>query len=131
LVENLVENALRYNHPDGWLSVQTFSRDGRAVLKVSNSGTTIREYAVDSLFEPFRRLGTSRTNTDHKGSGLGLSISCAIAEAHGGEASAHARPDGGLEVEIALPDPTVPAPRLRLPNPLRIAVTRSTTPWLD
>ncbi|MEU4197993.1 HAMP domain-containing sensor histidine kinase [Kribbella sp. NPDC026611] len=103
LVENLVQNALRYNRADGWLSVETFSRDGHAVLKVSNSGSVVPEYAVESLFEPFRRLGTSRTTTDHKGSGLGLSIVRAIAEAHGGGASAHARTDGGLDVEITLP----------------------------
>lgn len=113
LVENLVENALRHNRADGWVWVETSSRDGHVVLKVSNSGDAVPEYAVESLFEPFRRLTTSRMTTDQKGFGLGLSIVRAIAEAHGGEASAHGWPDGGLEVEI-----TLPAPARRTPGEL-------------
>jgi signal transduction histidine kinase len=105
LVQNLVENAIRYNEPeDGWVRVATRTGvDGRAVLEVSNSGPVVPPFEVEGLFEPFRRLGTARLATASKGAGLGLSIVRAVAKAHGGEATAKARPEGGLQVTVSLP----------------------------
>jgi len=105
LVQNLVENAVRYNVPeDGWVRVATRTgEDGRAVLEVANSGPLVPQFEVGGLFEPFRRLGTERMATASKGAGLGLSIVRAIARAHGGEVAAKARPEGGLEVTVTLP----------------------------
>jgi signal transduction histidine kinase len=105
LVQNLVENAIRYNEPeDGWVRVATRTgRDGRAVLEVSNSGPVVPPFEVEGLFEPFRRLGTERLATASKGAGLGLSIVRAVAKAHSGEATAKARPEGGLVVTVSLP----------------------------
>ncbi|MFG3341620.1 sensor histidine kinase [Glycomyces sp. NPDC048151] len=104
LVQNLVENAVRYNTgEDGWVRVAT-RRDGAAsVLEVANSGPVVPAFEVEGLFEPFRRLGTERLATASKGAGLGLSIVRAIAKAHGGEAAAVARPEGGLVVTVHLP----------------------------
>ncbi|GAA1689428.1 hypothetical protein GCM10009830_41300 [Glycomyces endophyticus] len=107
LVQNLVENAIRYNVPeDGWVKVATRTEDGRSVVEVANSGPVVPPFEVPGLFEPFRRLGTERLATASKGAGLGLSIVRAVAEAHGGEATAKARPEGGLVVTVAFP----PAP---------------------
>ena len=53
------------------------------------------------MFEPFRRL-SGRTG-NQQGSGAGLFIVASVANAHGGHAEAHARPDGGLDVQITLP----------------------------
>jgi signal transduction histidine kinase len=105
LMQNLVENAIRYNEPeDGWVRVATRTGvDGRAVLEVSNSGPVVPPFEVEGLFEPFRRLGTARLATASKGAGLGLSIVRAVAKAHGGEATAKARPEGGLQVTVSLP----------------------------
>ncbi|RRR99338.1 sensor histidine kinase [Glycomyces terrestris] len=104
LVQNLVENAVRYNAPeDGWVEVATRTEDGRAVLEVSNSGPVIPAFEAPGLFEPFRRLGTERLATASKGAGLGLSIVRAVAQAHGGEATAVPRPEGGLTVTVTLP----------------------------
>jgi signal transduction histidine kinase len=105
LVQNLVENAIRYNEPeDGWVRVATRTGvDGRAVLEVSNSGPVVPPFEVEGLFEPFRRLGTARLATASKGAGLGLSIVRAVAKAHGGEVTAKARPEGGLQVTVSLP----------------------------
>ncbi|GAA3215532.1 HAMP domain-containing sensor histidine kinase [Streptomyces thermocoprophilus] len=88
---NLVQNAVRYNIPEGgWVEVVTEARPGQAVLVVSNTGPVVPAYEVDNLFEPFRRLRTDRTGSD-KGVGLGLSIARSVARAHGGHISATPR----------------------------------------
>lgn len=88
---NLVQNAVRYNVPEGgWVEVTTEVQHGQAVLIVSNTGPVVPAYEIDNLFEPFRRLRTERTGSD-KGVGLGLSIVRSVARAHGGHISAQPR----------------------------------------
>jgi signal transduction histidine kinase len=105
LVHNLVENARRYNAPDGWLRVATAASPDGAVLTVENPGPVIAGHEVDRLFEPFRRLGADRVGSA-RGSGLGLSIVRSVAQAHGGEVTAQPRPasaGGGLLVTVRFP----------------------------
>ncbi len=100
---NLVQNAVRYNVPEGgWVEVSTALQHGQAVLVVSNTGPVVPAYEIDNLFEPFRRLRTERTGSD-KGVGLGLSIARSVARAHGGHISAQPREGGGLVMRFALP----------------------------
>jgi signal transduction histidine kinase len=105
LVHNLVENAVRHNVPGpegGWVRVTCRARpDGRAELRVVNTGPPVPPYEIPSLFEPFRRLGTDRL-VMAKGAGLGLSIVRAIARAHGGDVTASPRDGGGLTVTAVL-----------------------------
>jgi signal transduction histidine kinase len=102
LVGNLVENGIRHNLPTGgWLEVSTISKEGRALLQVSNSGRVLDPDELPRLFEPFRREGADRTTTDG-GFGLGLSIVQAVVEAHGGQLETTARPDGGLHITVSL-----------------------------
>jgi len=58
--------------------------------------------AEQDLFQPFRQLGTQRTRHG-EGHGLGLAIVRAIADAHGASLTAHARPGGGLDIEVTFP----------------------------
>jgi signal transduction histidine kinase len=102
LAANLVENAARYNVPNGDLEVTTEMRPGEAILRVTNTGPSIPPLGVDGLFEPFRRLQPDRT-TREEGWGLGLSIVRAVAIAHDGSVRARAREAGGLEVEVSIP----------------------------
>ncbi|MGW1077476.1 sensor histidine kinase [Streptomyces sp. NPDC002537] len=99
---NLVQNAVRYNVPDGWVEVTTEAQPGRAVLVVENTGPVVPAYEVDNIFEPFRRLRTERTGSD-KGVGLGLSIVRSVARAHGGRITAVPREGGGLVMRVVLP----------------------------
>ncbi|WIY79328.1 sensor histidine kinase [Streptomyces anulatus] len=100
---NLVQNAVRYNVPEGgWVEVTTEARDGQALLVVSNTGPVVPAYEIDNLFEPFRRLRTERTGSD-KGVGLGLSIARSVARAHGGRIIAEPREGGGLVMRVTLP----------------------------
>ncbi|MGW1063167.1 sensor histidine kinase [Streptomyces aureus] len=102
---NLVQNAIRYNVPEGgWVEVTTEARHGQAALVVSNTGPVVPGYEIDNLFEPFRRLRTERTGSD-KGVGLGLSIVRSVARAHGGTVTAAPRDAGGLDVHVRLPAP--------------------------
>lgn len=104
LVQNLVENAVKYNLPrDGWINVATSTVDGRARLTVINPGAVVPGYEVETIFQPFRRLGRERAGSlATRGLGLGLSIVRAIARAHSGKATAIPRPGGGLIVTVAL-----------------------------
>ncbi|HET9848505.1 MAG TPA: ATP-binding protein [Candidatus Dormibacteraeota bacterium] len=102
MIGNLVDNATRYNIRDGWIKVATGLDDGQAFVRVSNSGRIIPDHAVETLFQPFRRLDGDRLSNG-SGAGLGLSIVRAIATAHGGTAEAKPLEEGGLEVSIILP----------------------------
>ena len=102
MVTNLVDNALRYNVPGGWIHVTTGMRGSRAVLSVANTGATIPATAVDRLFQPFQRLGADRISY-REGLGLGMSIVAAIADAHDAEIAACPQPGGGLQVEVTFP----------------------------
>jgi signal transduction histidine kinase len=129
LAGNLVENAVRHGSAEHPAVVRT-GVDGRsAVLVVSSAGAPLRAEDVPGLFEPFRRLEAPGARTARasgpeldapatrtagasgldpeapaaRGPGLGLAVVRAVAEAHGGSATGRARPEGGLEVRVALP----------------------------
>ncbi len=110
LAHNLLDNAIRYNQPEGGqVTVTTSTVDGTAQLTVDNTGPPIPAYEIPRLFEPFRRLPTTERLTDttttasSRGAGLGLSIVRAVARAHGGDVDAAPRQDGGLTVRVQLP----------------------------
>ena len=109
LVTNLLDNAVRYNVPAGWVRATTEHQADGIRLVVVNSGAVIPADRVPELLEPFRRLN-ERAGTA-MGSGLGLSIVQSVASAHGGRLSARARPEGGLEVELTLPAAAGPQAR--------------------
>lgn len=101
LVENLVENARRYNAPGGWVAITTRTVGEKAEITVSNTGPVVAAYEVPGLFEPFRRL-RDRVGSAN-GTGLGLSIVRSVAHAHGGTVAALPRQGGGLVVYVTLP----------------------------
>lgn len=103
LVANLVDNGLAYNSDPGQVAVITAHRGDAAFLSVSNTGPVVEAGAVARLTQPFERLETERTGHG-EGSGLGLSIVQAIVDAHGGALAIRPRPEGGLTVEVTLPD---------------------------
>lgn len=109
LVTNLVENAVRYNRPDGWVTAWTGMREGQPTVEVANAGPTVDAAQLEELLKPFVRAagngngnGNGTAHPDH-GLGLGLSIVQAITEAHGARLSMSAPPEGGLRVAVAFP----------------------------
>ncbi|MFJ5261734.1 sensor histidine kinase [Streptomyces sp. NPDC088387] len=111
LLANLLDNAMDYNVPDGWVQLFTGAHNGRCVVRVANTGRQIPADRVGRLFEPFQRLDRVAGDGHH---GLGLSIVRSIATAHGGTLRAWVRSQGGLVVEVSFPprtrqDPQQPA----------------------
>lgn len=99
---NLIENAIKYNRPNGRVYVQA-SRDGqnRLVLKVRDTGTGIAAEHQDRIFERFYRVDKSRSR-DLGGTGLGLSIVKHIAQLYGGQAVVRSEPGVGSEFTVVL-----------------------------
>jgi hypothetical protein len=124
-IENLLTNALRYNEPHGFVTIAV-ERDAATIrLAVANSGRAVAPDVVARLFEPFFRADDSRTR-ESGGAGLGLSIVAAVASAHGGEATASARPTGGLVVTVTFP--TAPAGFAETPHAEQRRVLTSPPP---
>ncbi|MHC0432977.1 sensor histidine kinase [Streptomyces sp. O3] len=98
LVRNLLNNALRYNHPGGTVTIRLADR----TLTVANTGPLVPPDTAPLLFQPFRRTG-ERTHTPAEGTGLGLSIVASIAHAHHARANAQANPAGGLTLTVHFP----------------------------
>jgi len=100
LVANLLENAVRYNRPGGFVDLSTREGMAGAELRVENSGPPVDRDAAARLAEPFERL---QREADARGAGLGLSIVRAVSEAHGGSLLIEPRAEGGLVVSVRLP----------------------------
>ncbi len=100
LVSNLISNAVRYNVPNGRVSVSVTSAEDFAVLSVANTGPVVSPERVDEIFQPFTRLD-ERVGTE--GFGLGLALVESIASAHSGTVSALAPETGGLDVVVRIP----------------------------
>jgi signal transduction histidine kinase len=109
LIGNLIDNAIRHNHPGGWIRIATSTGPGFARLVVENGGSVLDQGQVPGLAEPFRRLSPDRTTTRDTGTGLGLSIVAAIVTTHHGALDLQALPRGGLRVAVTLPLSAQPA----------------------
>jgi signal transduction histidine kinase len=96
---NLLDNALRYNHAGGHVTVTSGTANGHAFLRVVNTGPPVTPEEERRLFEPFVRGATNGT----RGAGLGLSIVHAVVTAHDGEITSTARPAGGMDIAVHLP----------------------------
>jgi len=84
IIQNLANNAVRYNPKGTQVAVSLTVQNNQAVIDFSDDGIGIPAHLVDSIFKPFVRVDDSR-NSKTGGSGLGLSIAKKIAQAHGGD----------------------------------------------
>lgn len=98
----LLDNALKYTQPGGKISVSTFRKDGRACLRISDSGIGIAPADLPHLGERFYRVDKARSR-ETGGSGLGLSIARGIAAAHGGKLTLTSEPGKGTIATLLLP----------------------------
>jgi signal transduction histidine kinase len=109
LVNNLLDNAERYNIAGGTVAISTTTDNGLSLVQVVNTGTLVPAGMVERLFLPFTRLDD---RTRHDGFGLGLTLVSSIAAVHGGTVRATAVPAGGLDITVRFPrrhNPVTPA----------------------
>jgi two-component system sensor histidine kinase CpxA len=106
-VENVVRNAVRHTREGTSVEVSLQRRDGSsgplAVLRVRDRGTGVPEAMLTEIFLPFRRVSTA-DEASPAGAGLGLAITARAVSAHAGKVRAMNAADGGLIVEIELPE---------------------------
>ena len=97
---NLVNNALNYGG-NAWVTMEQ-PANGLLTLRVEDSGQGIPDESLEAVFQPFRRLETSR-NRETGGTGLGLPIARNILRAQGGDVVLRNRAEGGLSAVATLP----------------------------
>lgn len=102
-VENVVRNAVRYTAEGTAVEISLRCDAGRAVLTVRDHGPGVPRNLLPNMFQPFQR------SADSDGAGLGLAIAESALAVHGGAIRAANAPNGGLSVEIELPE-TEPRP---------------------
>ena len=99
---NLVENAVKYNHPGGMVKVVVQQRDGQAVIHVADTGRGIPQEFCQSIFQPFVRVDKSLSR-ELGGAGLGLPLVWEIARLHGGRVWVEESNDSGSVLAVTLP----------------------------
>ncbi|MEU3735353.1 HAMP domain-containing sensor histidine kinase [Streptomyces sp. NPDC033538] len=109
LIANLIDNALRHNHPDGHVQITTRTSGTQATLTITNSGPVVPDDQIQRLFQPFQRLAPDR-HSRRDGYGLGLAIVTAVAQAHHATLTTSARPEGGLVITVRFAHPSHPYP---------------------
>lgn len=100
MVYNLIENAIKYNKPGGWVRVTLRSESGEILLYVADSGIGIPVKEQGRIFERFYRVEKGREETE--GTGLGLSIVKHAAWMHGGEVEVQSRENKGTTMTVRL-----------------------------
>ena len=99
LVYNLVENAIKYNHPGGQVTVSASRKEKHVCLSVADTGNGIPEELRERVFEPFFRVDKSRSRA-LGGVGLGLALVHEIVRVHDGSITVRSNPSGGTVFEV-------------------------------
>lgn len=103
LIENLVQNGIRYNNAGGYVRVSVRREDGHAVLSVRDNGLGIAREKQGRVFERFYRVDKSRSRSSG-GTGLGLAIVKHIAEIHNADIELDSTPGIGTEISVHFPE---------------------------
>jgi signal transduction histidine kinase len=102
ILDNLMQNAIRYTPEAGWIRLSLLRVGIFGVFKIHNNGPQLSEQALKRLFERFYRAEKARDRASG-GTGLGLAIARQLAEAHGGSLDGANHPDGGVVFTLTLP----------------------------
>ena len=99
LVYNLVENAIKYNHSGGQVTVTAYKEQKHICLSVADTGSGIPKELRERVFEPFFRIDKSRSRK-LGGVGLGLALVHEIVRVHDGSITVKSNPSGGTIFEV-------------------------------
>ena len=100
MVYNLVENAIKYNHSGGRVTVTAYQKDKHIYLSIEDTGNGIPEELRQRVFEPFFRVDKSRSR-ELGGVGLGLALVHEIVSAHDGTITVRSNPSGGTIFDVS------------------------------
>ena len=106
LVYNLVENAIKYNHPLGQVTVTAYQRNKHVYLSVEDTGSGIPKELRERVFEPFFRVDKSRSR-ELGGVGLGLALVREIVRVHDGSICIKSGKTGGTIFEVTFAQRTM------------------------
>lgn len=106
LVYNLVENAIKYNHPLGQVTVTAYQRKKHVYLSVEDTGSGIPKELRERVFEPFFRVDKSRSR-ELGGVGLGLALVREIVRVHDGSICIKSGKTGGTIFEVTFAQRTM------------------------
>ena len=101
-VYNLVENAIKYNRPNGSVTVSVKEKNGQAMILVKDTGIGISPENQKKIFDPFFRVDKSRSRA-MGGAGLGLALVDSIAREHGGSVKVLESNEKGSIIALMLP----------------------------
>ena len=101
-VYNLVENAIKYNRPNGSVTVSVREQNGQAMILVKDTGIGISPENQKKIFDPFFRVDKSRSRA-MGGAGLGLALVDSIAREHGGSVKVLESNEKGSIIALMLP----------------------------
>ncbi len=101
-VYNLVENAIKYNRPNGSVTVSVRQKNGQAMILVKDTGIGISPENQKKIFDPFFRVDKSRSRA-MGGAGLGLALVDSIAQEHGGSVKVLESNEKGSTIALMLP----------------------------
>ncbi|MFR7953942.1 MAG: ATP-binding protein [Ruminococcus sp.] len=101
-VYNLVENAIKYNRPNGSVTVSVKEKNGQAMILVKDTGIGISPENQKKIFDPFFRVDKSRSRA-MGGAGLGLALVDSIAREHGGSVKVLGSNEKGSIIALMLP----------------------------
>ena len=102
-IYNIVDNAIKYSNPGGYILVTMQRQDGSVIIQVRDNGVGIAKEDIDKIFDRFYRVDKARSR-ETGGTGLGLSIALGAVKYHGGEINVTSELGKGSEFTIILPD---------------------------
>jgi two-component system, OmpR family, sensor kinase len=124
VIVSLLDNAIKYTSPGGWVRVKVWSEEQLAVMEFADNGSGIPAEGLPHIFERFYRADKARSRKTG-GHGLGLSIAMAICVAHEGTIKASSVESHGSSFRVELPlakhhSATIKAAKLQMPNEVSV-----------
>jgi two-component system OmpR family sensor kinase len=102
VIENLLDNAIKYTPEGGRICVRLGTEGNHAVLQIENTCTVLNSRSASAWFQPFYR-GESARQSDVDGKGLGLYIARYIVRSHGGDVTLKITDSGTCLIEVRQP----------------------------